>query len=44
MGFELGFWDYLTCVTFALSGASVVAFGVWLAGLPGRITIARKHP
>jgi hypothetical protein len=44
MGFELGFWDYLTFVTFALAGASVVAFGVWLAGLPGRIAIARNHP
>ena len=44
MGFELGFWDYLTFVTFALAGASVVAFGVWLAGLPGRIAMARNHP
>lgn len=44
LGFELDFWDYATFVTLALLGASAVAFFVWLAGLPGRIAIARKHP
>lgn len=44
MGFELDFWDYLTFVTLALAGAAAVGFWVWLAGLPGRIAIARQHP
>lgn len=44
LGFELTIWDYATFITFALAGASVLAFAVWLAGLPGRIAIARKHP
>ena len=44
MGLELTLWDYLTFVTFALLGAAAITFWVWLAGLPGRIAIARKHP
>jgi hypothetical protein len=44
MGFELDLWDYLTFVTLALAGAAAVGFWVWLAGLPGRIAIERKHP
>jgi hypothetical protein len=44
LGFELDIWDYLTFVTLALAGAAFLAFFVWLAGLPGRIAIARKHP
>ena len=44
LGFELTFWDYATFVTLALAAFSGVAFFVWLAGLPGRIAIARKHP
>jgi hypothetical protein len=44
MGFELDFWDYLIFVTLALAGAAAVGFWVWLAGLPGRIAIERKHP
>jgi Protein of unknown function (DUF3302) len=44
MGFELGFWDYMTFATFFLLMVSVVGFFVWLAGLPGRIAISRKHP
>ena len=44
LGFEIDFWDYLTFITIALAGAAGVAFWVWLAGLPGRIAIARKHP
>jgi len=44
LGFELDFWDYATFATLMLC---VVALGlVWLflAGLPGRIALARKHP
>jgi hypothetical protein len=43
-GFELGLWDYLTFATIMLLVFSCVGFFVWLAGLPGRIAIARKHP
>ena len=43
-GIKLDIWDYLTFLTFFLAGASVVSFWVWLAGLPGRIALARKHP
>jgi hypothetical protein len=44
LGFELDLWDYATFATLMLC---VVALGlVWLflAGLPGRIALARKHP
>jgi hypothetical protein len=44
LGFDLDFWDYATFATLALAGASFLAFFVWLAGLPGRIAVARKHP
>jgi len=43
-GITLDIWDYLTFLTFFLTAVSAVAFWVWLAGLPGRIAIARKHP
>jgi len=44
LGFELDIWDYLTFLTLMFC---VVALGVtwlFLAGLPGRIALARKHP
>jgi hypothetical protein len=44
LGFELDLWDYLTFLTLFLCVVAGVAFWVWLAGLPGRIAIARKHP
>ena len=44
LGFTLDIWDYLTFLTLFLLAASVLAFWVWLAGLPGRIAIRRKHP
>ncbi len=44
LGFELDFWDYLTFITLALTGLAAIGLWVWLAGLPGRIAIARKHP
>ena len=44
LGFKLDFWDYATFgVLFLLVMAGLVTV-VWLAGLPGRIAIARKHP
>jgi len=44
LGFELDFWDYATFATAAAAGVAVLALYVWIAGLPGRIAIARKHP
>jgi hypothetical protein len=44
LGFELGFWDYITFLALFLCVGITLAFLVWLAGLPGRIAIARKHP
>src|SRR5262249_13198007 len=44
VGFDVGFWDYATFVVLFICGVVFLAFLVWLAGLPGRIAIARKHP
>lgn len=44
LGFELDFWDYATFVTAALAGGAGVLIYIWIAGLPGRIALARKHP
>ena len=44
LGFELDFWDYATFATFALAGLAGVLIYIWIAGLPGRIALARKHP
>ena len=43
-GFELDFWDYATFVVIFACVLLGLTFIVWLAGLPGRIAIARKHP
>ena len=44
LGFTLDIWDYLTFLTMFLAVAALVLLWIWLAGLPGRIAIARKHP
>jgi hypothetical protein len=44
LGFKLDFWDYATFVVLFLLVLSALVFLVWLAGLPGRIAIQRKHP
>ena len=44
LGFELDFWDYVTFATAAAAGGAVMLIYIWIAGLPGRIAIARKHP
>ncbi len=44
LGFKLDVWDYLTFATAALAGFAVLGAFIWLAGLPGRIALARKHP
>ena len=44
LGFELDFWDYVTFATLFLSLGAAIVFWLFLAGLPGRIALARKHP
>jgi hypothetical protein len=44
LGFKLDFWDYATFGALALLVLAGLITVVWLAGLPGRIAIARKHP
>lgn len=44
LGFELDVWDYLTFLTLFLTVVAVLALWIFLAGLPGRVAIARKHP
>jgi uncharacterized protein DUF3302 len=44
LGFELDFWDYATFATAFLAGGSGILIYIWIAGLPGRIALARKHP
>ncbi len=44
LGFKLDLWDCLTFVTMFLCVVAGVTIWIWLAGLPGRIAIARKHP
>jgi hypothetical protein len=44
MGFSLDFWDYITFLVLTLTVLSFLILLFWLAGLPGRIAIARKHP
>jgi hypothetical protein len=44
LGFELTFWDYVTFATLAATAVAFLLVYIWLAGLPGRIAIARKHP
>jgi len=44
VGFDLDFWDYLTFLVVLLCIVSFLGLIVWVAGLPGRIAISRKHP
>jgi hypothetical protein len=44
MGFEITFWDWMTFLVAAAAGASVIIILLWIAGLPGKIAIARHHP
>jgi hypothetical protein len=44
LGFELDIWDYLTFLTLAACVVALIMTWLFLAGLPGRIAIARKHP
>ena len=44
LGFKIDGWDYATFAVLALLVLASLITMVWLAGLPGRIAIARKHP
>ncbi len=44
LGFELDFWDYLTFAALVIAGVAGLVIVVLVAGLPGKIAIARKHP
>jgi hypothetical protein len=44
LGFKLDFWDYATAVVLFVCVITGLTFVIWLAGLPGRIAITRKHP
>ena len=44
LGFEIDFWDYMTFLVLFLCVGAAIVMWLFLAGLPGRIAIARKHP
>jgi hypothetical protein len=44
VGFEVGFWDYVTFAALFVVTATFLATAVLILGLPGRIAIARNHP
>jgi hypothetical protein len=44
LGFQIGFWDYVTFGAIAVIVMAFLAFVVFILGLPGRIAIARNHP
>jgi hypothetical protein len=44
LGFELDFWDYATFATLMLCVLALGLVWLFLAGLPGRIALQRKHP
>lgn len=44
MGFKLDHWDYLTFLVIMAAAISILIILLWIAGLPGKIAISRKHP
>lgn len=44
MGFKLTYWDYMTFLAIIAAGISILVILLWIAGLPGKIAISRKHP
>jgi hypothetical protein len=44
LGFELDIWDYLTFASAFVAAMAAIVILLWIAGLPGQIAIARKHP
>jgi hypothetical protein len=44
LDFQLDIWDYLTFAVLLAAICMGMFCFVWIAGLPGRIAIERKHP
>ena len=44
LDYTIDFWDYLTFAVLLAAIVVAMAAFVWIAGLPGRIAIQRKHP
>ena len=44
LGFQLNMWDYLTFGAIFACVVALLAVGVFILGLPGRIALARRHP
>ena len=44
LGFELDIWDYLTFLTGMAAAIVGIVILLFIAGLPGKIAISRKHP
>lgn len=44
VGFQVGFWDYVTFGAMAAIVMAFLALAIFILGLPGRIAIARNHP
>lgn len=44
LGFKVTTWDFITFGVLFVCMLIGLIFIVWVAGLPGRIAVARKHP
>src|SRR5476651_184877 len=44
LDYSLDIWDYLTFAVLLAAIVVAMAAFIWVAGLPGRIAIERKHP
>lgn len=44
LGFKVTRLDWITFAAFAVLLIIALLFYIWIAGLPGRIALARKHP
>ena len=44
LGFQVGFWDYITFLAVLVILVALRAAVIVILGLPGRLAIARNHP
>ena len=44
LGFQVGFWDYITFAAMFVIAAAFLVGVILILGLPSRIAIARNHP
>jgi hypothetical protein len=44
LGFDVGFWDYVTFLSLAFLVAAGLAVAVFVLGLPGRIGLPANTP